>query len=166
VATRAVLGSRSMGSTYSKQRTLLRACGGVLVMVFLVAVGGWLYLRHPRFSGKEPTSITIFAQVTNTGVVLIDTTITNRESCSTIFAMLRKGTWGLDPKCEAIGRLTIQYVGGTKDELGFLPSHADDKFEFRHRWLKYNVAREKFYQTLTTAGIEVAKIPEKGHQGR
>jgi len=151
-------------NTYSKTRTLVRACAAVLLLVLLVTVGGWLYLRHPRFSGKEPTSIIIFAQVTNTGVVLIDTAITNRESCSTIFEMLRQATWGLDEKCEAIGRVTIHYAEGTKDELGFLPSHGEDRFEFRHRWLKYNVARQKLYQVLGSAGVDVTRIPETGHK--
>jgi hypothetical protein len=148
------------GNTYSKKRTLMRACAGILIMALVVATGGWLYLRHPRFSGKEPMAITIFAQVTNTGVVLIDATITNRESCPEIFAMLCKATWGTDHKCEAIGTVTIRYAEGTKDELGFLPSHGEDKFEFRHQWLKYNVPREKFYGVLKLAGVETSKIPE------
>jgi hypothetical protein len=152
--------------TYSKKRTLMRACAGVLAMVFLVAMGGWLYVRHPRFSGEAPASITIFAQNTNSGVVLIDATVTNRESCLEILATLRKATWGLDPKCEAIGQVRIQYAEGGRDDLGFLPSHGDDKFEFRHRWLKYNVPREKLYQTLKAAGVEVTKIPEAGHKAR
>jgi hypothetical protein len=155
-----------MESPYNKKRTLMRACGGVLLVVLLTAAGGWLYLRHPRFSGKEATAIRIFAEITNTGAVLIDGTITNRESCAEIFGMLRKATWGVDPKCEAAGRVTIRYLEGTTDELGFLPSHGKDEFEFRHKWLKYHVPREKLYQVLKAGGVDTAKIPQKGHKDR
>jgi hypothetical protein len=78
--------------------------------------------------------------------------------------MLRKASWGVDPKCEAIGQVTIRYAEGTRDDLGFLPSHKEDKFEFRHRWLKYNVSRQNLYQALKLAGVDIAKIPEAGHK--
>jgi hypothetical protein len=56
-------------------------------------------------------------------------------------------------------RVTIRYAEGSKDELGFLPTHGKDEFEFRHRWLKYNVPRKKLYEMLELTGIEASKIP-------
>jgi hypothetical protein len=131
----------------------------VLAACAIVAVAGWLYLRHPRFSGREAVSVRIFAAETNRGATVIDVTVTNAAALSAIFGVLREATWGVDHTCAALGTLTVRYANGAKDELGFLPSHGEAKFEFRHGWLKYNVPRERLYQTLEAAGVDTAAIP-------
>jgi hypothetical protein len=143
--------------SYKKTRTLARVCFWVLAVCVVLAAGGWLYARKPHFSGKEVVAITVFA--TNSAGVVIDSAVTNREACALIFGALRKARWGIDHKCAAVGTITIEYSNGKKDELGFLPSHGEDEFEFRHRWLKYNLASEKIYQVLKAAGVETEKIP-------
>lgn len=147
------------GQPYKKTRTLARVCCLVLGACAVVALAGWLYFRQPHFSGKEAAAITVFAAATN-GVVLIDSTVTNRDSCAAIFGALRKARWGIDHKCAPVGTITLQYSNGKKDELGFLPSHGEDEFEFRHGWLKYNLAREKMYEVLKAAGVDTEKMPE------
>ena len=154
---------------YDKSKTLLATSLAVLAIVAGILATSWLFIRKPHFNGTRPVSIDVLlhaprpVNATSPPIELLNVTIASEQSCSNVLAVLNEGRLGRDHTCAPVGTLNINFANGKTNEVQLLPTHNSDSAEFRVGVLKYKVLREKFYATLTAAGVDVSKIPMAGH---
>jgi len=150
-----------------KRQPIPRGCLVVPGALLLVGIVGYFYLRAPHFHGSSPSSIGIEVRSPDfhggAPEVLLQTNITSRVACASLFKLLQAGRFRMDHKCAEIGSFTIHYPTGKTDAIDVLPGHDEASYEFRFgNWL-YHVPRDRFYQILQDAGIDVSKIPQSEH---
>ena len=130
----------------------------------LLGVAGYFYLRSPHFTGSTVSSIEIKMMPLDSQSPdvkpLVEASITNARSCSSLFALLRSARFRIDHKCVDVGSFTIRYSDGKADRLAFLPGHDPSGYEFRFDGWLYRLPRERLYQVLQEAGVATAKMPE------
>jgi hypothetical protein len=154
---------------YDKSRTLLATSLAVLAFVAVILVVGWWFIRKPHFNGTRPVSISVLlhaprpVNATSPPVELLNVTIASEQSCSNVLSVLNQGRLRRDHTCAPVGTLNIRFANGKTNEVHLLPTHSSSDAEFRVGVLKYKVLREKFYDALSAAGVEVLKIPTADH---
>lgn len=133
-----------------------------------ILIVGWylMWLRGPSFSGDTASSIEITMQspeVPNVKTEAWQTSITNEAACASLLALLRSARPHLDHKCGDVGSFRIHYTNGRMNNLAFLPGHDPASYEFRWGGGLYRIPRDRFYQVLREAGVDMTKMPASEH---
>ena len=152
-----------------RYKIILAGFGGIALMALGWLQWPWMFGSSPAFRAEAPLRL-VFSNrndrdfITNSisgGVTIHYHTRTNAEAkvCSDVLGILRQGRKSREHKCLNHGNLILFYADGTSVELGILPGHNDNRYEFRFGESLYSMPRKEFIGALQAMGVPDSKIP-------
>ena len=142
----------------------LRVCGFLCVMLLLYFSVSrqwpWLFGTRPVFRSEIPVSIALSVTDWNEMKDIQPTVIDSPPSCTSIVGVMQEARSSSDHKCSNAGTLTFYYRDGQSLQIGILPGHHNNRYEFRYNHTLYSLSRSRFLEALQAGGTDISKIPQ------
>ena len=85
---------------------------------------------------------------------------TTEAEIKPIMAVLQSGRTNEDHKCPSVGHFRILHADSSTTEIGILPGHSEEYYEFRYKGTNYCVLRKDFLAAVSNKEFDKDRLFE------